>query len=252
MILTKINIQGGNMRRKIVVLAFIMILLTSNVIMAAETENLSGYGIATSDSYDGENSLAVTAIDGDVLDGSRWIPFVNVKLDEETGLYANRSGKTSWLQIEFEIQTEISHAQVYWATERAAMGHYALQYSNDGENWTEVSNAKYDRIDGVGSALKPYIDTINFDSVKAKFFRVECSAGETEDGLGSIFEFELYGDPNQYDYIGNNAESEEPAIQEEPQSNKSLIIAIVVAAVIVVAIIFVFVLKNKNGGGKID
>jgi hypothetical protein len=245
------------MKRIIVAFSFIVALLSmAIVITAADTSNLSGYGFATSDTYEDQGTIALAAVDGVVHDESRWISSVSVKLDEEKELYCNTKGKTSWLQIEFEKSTEIVSANIYWAKEKAAEGYYKLQYSDDGENWTEVNDCSLKRNEGDGSALNPCIDYITFDAVKAIYYRVEISAGETKDGLGSIYEFELNGDPTQYDFIRKNINSNEPSVQSSGQSkstgNTTMIIAISVGAVLVVMIILMTLKTAKKIKGELN
>lgn len=242
------------MRNIFLLLVFLFSLfITSTTILAADVENLAGYGFAKGDSYDGENSIPLAAVDG-VVDRFRWRPVRTVRLDSEKGVYVSSSSRISWLQVEFEIPTEIVYSKIYWSQERAAKDYYKLLHSDDGENWTEVSNFSVERQDGSGSVERPIIDTITFDTVKAKYFRVEISAGETKDGLGAIYEFELYGDPSQYDYLKkvDNKDVEEN-VEEVPKPKKGLktseyiAIGIGVAAVAVAAVI-VSKLKGKGDG----
>ena len=165
------------------------------------TSNLSGYGFATSDSYEGAGTIAVTAVDGDIFDASRWIPSVPVVLDPATGRYRNAAGKYAWLKIEFEIPTAISGARIYWAAERAYEDGYGLYYSNDDESWTEIAYSAFERGDGNGSAQSSCVDTILFEEITARYFCIRLTEGMTADGLGSIYEFELYGDPAQYAFL---------------------------------------------------
>ncbi|MGM9680377.1 MAG: discoidin domain-containing protein [Eubacteriales bacterium] len=167
----------------------------------AGTANLSGYSFATSDSYKDQGTIAVTAVDGDILSGSRWVSTVSVKKDEASGLYVNSLKKTAWLRLEFEIPTKIDCARIYWATECAAVGGYKLYYSDDGEQWTPITFTAFNRSEGNGSESKPYVDTILFDSICARYVKLEISVGMTSAGLGSVYEFELYGDPAQYAYL---------------------------------------------------
>lgn len=167
----------------------------------AGTANLSGYSFATSDSYEDQGTIAVTAVDGDVLSGSRWVPTVSVKKDGASGLYVNSLKKSAWLKLEFEIPTQIDCARIYWAAERAAVGGYKLYYSDNNQQWTEISFTAFNRSDGNGSESKPYVDTILFDRICARYVKLEISVGMTSAGLGSVYEFELYGDPAQYAYL---------------------------------------------------
>lgn len=240
------------MKRIIIMLTFIIAMASSFIVVrAGNVANLSGYGVATSDTYQDQGTIALAAVDGDILDASRWVSSVNVSLDEETGLYRNRSGRTSWLQIEFEIETEISSAKIFWAREKAAEGHYKLLYSNDGDNWTETANFSINRNDGDGSVINPCIDTIKFDAVKAVYYRVEISAGETPDGLGSIYEFELYGDKSQYDFLKKENNLKETITETESIWGTKTIITIVIGVCAVAVIILLTNIVSKKIKGSI-
>ena len=189
----------------------------------AGTANLSGYAFATSDSYKDQGTIAVTAVDGDVLNASRWVSKVSVKKDAASGLYVNSLKKAAWLQLEFEIPTQIRCARIYWAAECAAVGGYKLYSSDDGKQWTQIPFTAFNRSDGNGSESKPYIDTILFDSICARYVKLEISVGKTAAGLGSVYEFELYGDPAQYAYLSRlNSDSESTQIVNSDLSATSM------------------------------
>lgn len=221
-------------------------------VSADNTANLSGYGTATSNNYQNEDRVAMYAIDGIIADGSRWASSTKVTYDETLRLYTSKSQRTAWLAIEFEIDTEISSAKIYWHTECAALGHYKLQYSENGEEWTDISDASYSERSGDGSPESPYLDEITFDPVSSKHFRVEISAGETESNLGSIYEFELYGDISQYDYLNpikknlENNDHDTSRLNKDNSETYIIIAVIAVGAVAVTAIAVFTIIKAKN------
>lgn len=227
-------------------------------VLAGENENLSGYAFATGSNYESENRVPMYAIDGVIDAESRWKPTTSVKLNEETNLYQNARLRTAWLALEFEFEVTVSSAKIYWHTECAAVGYYTLQYSSDGEEWTEIPDADYGTRTGNGSWGNPYLDEITFPAVTARFFRVESVAGETEDGLGSIYEFELYGDSAPYDFLKGEQEASGKAEQDESLSdekpgngNNSIIMIIVIAVgVLCVAGIVIFTLVQLKKPGK--
>lgn len=219
-------------------------------VYAEEQENLSGYAFATCSNYKDENRVAMYAIDGVIAAESRWEPTTSVKWNEETNLYQNSRLRTAWLALEFEFEVTVSSAKIFWHEQRAALGYYTLQYSSDGENWTEIPDVDYGTRTGDGSAETPYLDAITFPAVTARYFRMESSAGETEEGLGSIYEFELYGDSAPYDFLKPAPTSS----VEQPKNNDGIIIAVVIAiGVLCVGGIGIFTavqLKKQSKGGE--
>ncbi len=228
-------------------------------VQAGENENLSGYAFATGNNYESENRVPMYAIDGVIDAESRWKPTTSVQLNAETNLYQNSRLRSAWLALEFEFEVTVSSAKIYWHKECAAEGYYTLQYSSDGEEWTDIPDADYGTRSGDGSWGTPYLDEITFPAVTARYFRVESVAGETADGLGSIYEFELYGNSAPYDFLKSDKEDagdqEDTPSDEKPADGNNSIIIIVVIAVGVVCVtgivIFTLVqLKKPGKGGK--
>lgn len=238
--------------KKFLLVALLLLVMCSvmTVSVYAEAENLSGYAFATCSNYRDENRVAMYAIDGVIAAESRWEPTTTVKLNGDTNLYQHSRNKTDWLALEFEFEVTVSSAKIYWHEERAALGHYTLQYSSDGENWTDIPDADYGTRTGDGSVETPYLDEITFPPVTASYFRMESSAGETKDGLGSIYEFELYGDSAPYDFL---KPTQTPSA-EPPKRNDGVIIAVVIAVgVLCVGGIGIFTavqLKKQSKGGE--
>jgi len=250
------------LRKSVKLLVFLFFLMLSlsvflGTVFAGETANLAGYGFAKADSYENENSIPLAAVDG-VVDRYRWRPMKSVRLDKEKGVYTSTSGRNSWFQVEFEIPTEIVSAKIYWSRERAALDYYVFQYSDDGENWTPIDNVSKQRSNGNGSPEKPYIDEIAFPNpIKAKYFRIELLAGETQDGLGAFYELELHGDPAQYDYLkktrnDNNTGEEDENKNESPKagglSTVEYIAIGIGVAVVIVTVLVVMQLSRKGDG----
>lgn len=174
-------------------------------------ENLSGYSFATQDSYKDQGTIAVTAVDGDVLSGSCWVSGASVKKDLNTGLYANPYGSYPWLCLEFEIPTTIDGARIIWGKDCGAIGYYKLFISDDKENFTEIKLSALKRQDGDGSPSSPITDTITFEPVTARYFKLEIYA-TSENGPGSVYEFELYGDPQQYAFLSRKEQNSSQSI----------------------------------------
>lgn len=231
-------------------------------VQAGENVNLSGYAFATGSNYENENRVPMYAIDGVIDAESRWKPTTSVKWNEDTQTYQHSRQRAAWLALEFEFEVTVSYAKIYWHTECAAMGYYTLQYSADGEDWTDIPDANYGTRTGSGDWENPYLDEITFPAVTARFFRVQSIAGETEMGLGSIYEFELYGDSTPYDFLKGEPEpTDEGTTQEDTSSSKEkntdhdsiVIIAVIAIGVVCVSAIVVFTLvqlKKPEKGGE--
>ena len=229
-------------------------------VQAEESVNLSGYAFATGNNYESENKVPMYAVDGVIDAESRWRPTTTVEWNEETQLYQHSRQRGAWLALEFEFDVTITSAKIYWHTECAAPGYFSLQYSPDGKDWEDVPDATYGTRTGNGNWETPYLDEITFPAITAKFFRVYSTAGETEAGLGSIYEFELYGDDAPYAFLKGNQEdnNENSAVQnpsELPKDNGNgtlivIVIAVGVLCLVAIAIFTLIQLKKPGKGGK--
>ena len=236
-------------------LCFLLCNIVAIPVQAEEVVNLSGYAFATGNNYESENRVPMYAIDG-VIDGdSRWRPTTTVEWNEETQTYQHSRQRGAWLALEFEFDVTITSAKIYWHTECAAPGYFSLQYSTDGKDWEDIPDATYGTRTGNGNWETPYLDEITFPAITAKFFRVYSTAGETEAGLGSIYEFELYGDDTPYAFLKGEQQAPdnvEDDVDDKPaKGNQGILIVVVIAVgVLCVAGIVIFTLVQLKKPGK--
>ncbi len=152
--------------------------LASKILTYTDSENLAlKADNVTADSVHPQYSQPVES----VIDGSfstRW-----------QAQSKGHDGDNSWLQLSFENGVNTNKAVIYWETARATEKGYAIEYSNDGENWTEVAKTYFIRED-LGNST--YRDTVQFDEITAKHIRVYVTEMNGGKDLPSIWEFELY------------------------------------------------------------
>ncbi len=136
-------------------------------------EGSVNYALSATVTADSENAyVATNAKDGD--EGTRW--------------QAASQGTTedpSWLRLDFGSATVFDSVIIIWETARASVDGYVLEISDDGKNWTTVTETERTRDDDT--------DTILFDAVTARYLRVYCTVLDNTKYTGpSIYEIEVY------------------------------------------------------------
>lgn len=150
------------------------------------TSNLSFFAMATADSYKSEKFMPFMATDGEA-DASGW--------ESEPG------GLSTWLQLEFPHPTQASGAIIYWGPMTSEGNTYSLEYSKGGKAWRQVPGTRYSRKNIMARGLDMLRDSISFRPVKASKYRIRIEAGNDSTGFGSVREFELMGDLQQFDTL---------------------------------------------------
>ncbi len=139
--------------------------------------NLAMLGTAYADSeheaYTNNKTFKVN--DGDI--NSRW--------------QSNSIGEAdapAWIAIDFFTPLTFDKVSLIWEAARAPLNEYRIEYSDDGENWTEVTNeAERTREEGNNQ----YTDICTFDAVTARHIRIFCDSHEGY-AYPSIWEFQVY------------------------------------------------------------
>ena len=166
----------------------------------AVTSNISFFATASSDSYKHENYMPFMSTDGEA-DEHGWESELTGSWNAGEGLFRNEEGRSTWLQLAFPNPTEANGATIYWDAKVSDKNVYCLEYSKDGEFWTEVPSVSCSREKAEVRGKAALVDQISFKPVKANLFRVRIEAGNDSTGFGRIREFELMGDLRQFDTI---------------------------------------------------
>lgn len=82
--------------------------------------------------------------------------------------------------MDFGEPTTFSSTRIQWESSYAS--NYTLQYSNDGETWTDILTE---------DNCKGGMDQQYFDQVTARYLRIQCNERSTKYGV-SFWEFEVY------------------------------------------------------------
>lgn len=94
--------------------------------------------------------------------------------------------------VRFDSSKTSNTIAIYWedgTRATSARTGYTVEYSNDGNTWTEVPNPTYrygTAEDGIAQ------DVVTFTSVSAKYYRANIMDGSSDKFSPKIFEFEIY------------------------------------------------------------
>ncbi len=131
--------------------------------------------------YSAKN-VASAAVDGDT--STAWQFATSSAVQNGTAL------TNVWLGVDLGTASLVEKAVVTWETAtRCAEGGYAIQYSNDGTNWTTVSGTSYSYGSDNGGLAT---DTVTFDGVTAKYVRVLCNTATSSKYCPKIAELAVY------------------------------------------------------------
>ncbi|GAA6395590.1 discoidin domain-containing protein [Solibaculum mannosilyticum] len=132
-----------------------------------EAENLALNKAASAssveDEYNGGQNVVKNAVDGD--SSTRW---------------SSKYADDQWFQVDFGEPTTFSSTRIQWESSYAS--NYTLQYSNDGETWTDILTE---------DNCKGGVDQQYFDQVTARYLRIQCGDRASKYGV-SFWEFEVY------------------------------------------------------------
>jgi mannan endo-1,4-beta-mannosidase len=96
---------------------------------------------------------------------------------------SNHDERVSWIAFDYEKVQYISTVLIIW--EQAHATTYAIEYSNDAENWREI----WKEYEGDGN-----IDLIQFTThVRARYLRLKCTQKANDDWGYSVYEFQAFG-----------------------------------------------------------
>ncbi len=165
---------------------------------------------ATSDSNEKPELPAELAIDGDTSYKSRW---------SSANDWENHN---HWIQLEFPLAIQAQSATILWEKCNAEI--YALEYSQDGENWTLIR--------GFDTIPDPLAQEIVFDEIiSMKYIRLRTEKMCTDENVDiyfpyhqnvSIYEFEVYGEDPYKEFNAVVADLEAPIIETNEDGGRSL------------------------------
>ena len=137
----------------------------SNVVSASNGNLAFGKYAYASGAEDVGTTPARFAVDGDAT-GSRW---------------SSNFADNAWLAVDLGASVPVSQVVLRW--ERSYGAAYAIEVSNDNQNWTQVASQP----NGQGG-----VETVNFAATTARYVRMAGIKRATQYGY-SLYEFEVYG-----------------------------------------------------------
>ena len=105
-----------------------------------------------------------------------------------------------WVGYDFGKDVTFGSVGVLWEdASRADEGQYTVQISSDGQNWTDIGDARY----AVGKASEggTATDTVTFSSVTARFVRLNITGGINNKYYPKIYELTVSSAPAQEDVL---------------------------------------------------
>lgn len=151
-------------------------------IIEIEGENIAPSGTAFDDGRTVSSGMATANLN----DGSRTSQWQFDGLNPSASQFPVIAG------IEFETNRAANTIALYWEDGTRATSSrtgYMVEYSVDGEAWTEVPNAIY----RYGTAENGVAqDVVTFTSVSAKYYRCKIMSGSNGKYYPKLYEFEIY------------------------------------------------------------
>lgn len=106
---------------------------------------------------------------------------------DDTTDWISQPGDSQWLTVDLGKSTAIDRVRLFWGTDYA-LG-YAVQVSQDGQAWTDVSKTSK----GMGD-----IEWVRFPSTQARWVRVLTNQPGDKKGVYSLNSFEVYGNSGPF------------------------------------------------------
>ena len=149
------------------------------------------------------------------------------------------------LVFDFGAEKKISAVDIMWEeSTRAKKDSYKVEYTADGNTWTEIPNAI--------SVMSGEYDYIVFDEVNATKLRITITNGVSGKTSPKIFEMGIYSGADETALEGTASTETSSDITSSPENNegnnggKIVVIVIAVAVVSVIAVAAVLVIKKKK------
>ncbi len=154
-------------------------LITKTISVTVQGKEIYGENLALGKDVivdsEGAGMEGIKMNDGDM--SSRWQNAVEINGDV-----------TSYAGIDFGAEIDFNTLFLYWETARATSSGYKVQVSNDKTNWTDISITVTRDVDVNNITF----DIVSFDTIKARYVRINVSAMEGKFKNPSLYEFEVY------------------------------------------------------------